>query len=86
MKGFDYLIGMGNEQGNSGGTFDRRNYIIYGDSVHGENYQHEIARLINPTYPNAHILFIQGINITPTTIDIIKPNIIDNADLANINI
>jgi hypothetical protein len=62
MKGFDYLIGMGNEQGNSGGTFDRRNYIIYGDSVHGENYQHEIARLINPTYPNAHFLIIQGLS------------------------
>ena len=62
MKGFDYLIGMGNEQGNSGGSFDRRNFIIYGDSVHGENYQHEIARLINPTYPNAHFLIIQGLS------------------------
>lgn len=61
LKGFDYLIGMGDELGNSGGTFDRANFIIYGDSVHGENYQHEIARLINPTYPNAHFLFIQGI-------------------------
>ena len=62
MKGFDYLIGMGNEQGNSGGSFDKRNFIIYGDSVHGENYQHEIARLINPTYPNAHFLIIQGLS------------------------
>jgi hypothetical protein len=62
MKGFDYLIGMGNEQGNSGGSFDRRNFIIYGDSVHGENYQHEIARLINPTYPNTHFLIIQGLS------------------------
>ncbi len=62
MKGFDYLIGMSNEQGNSGGSFDRRNFIIYGDSVHGENYQHEIARLINPTYPNAHFLIIQGLS------------------------
>ena len=62
MKGFDYLIGMGNEQGNSGGSFDKRNFIIYGDSVHGENYQHEIARLINPTYPNAHVLIIQGLS------------------------
>ncbi len=62
MKGFDYLIGMGNEQGNSGGSFDRRNFIIYGDSIHGENYQHEIARLINPTYPNAHFLIIQGLS------------------------
>ncbi|MCR5130140.1 MAG: hypothetical protein K6C10_01595 [Prevotella sp.] len=61
LKGFDYLIGMGDEQGNSGGSFDRKNFIIYGDSVHGENYQHEIARLINPTYPDAHFLFIQGI-------------------------
>ena len=62
MKGFDYLIGMGNEQGNSGGSFDRMNFIIYVDSVHGENYQHEIARLINPTYPNAHFLIIQGLS------------------------
>ncbi len=62
MKGFDYLIGMGDEQGNSGGSFDRKNYIIYGDSFHGENYQHEIARLINPTYANAHLLIIQGIS------------------------
>ena len=60
LKGFDYLIGMGDEQGNSGGSFDRKNYIIYGDSAGGENYQHEIARLINPTYPNAHFLIIQG--------------------------
>jgi len=61
MKGFDYLIGMGNEQGNSGGSFDRNNFIIYGDAAGGENYQHEIARLINPTYPNAHLLIVQGI-------------------------
>ena len=60
LKGFDYLIGMGEQQGNSGGSFDRKNYIIYGDSAGGENYRHEIARLINPTYPNAHFLLIQG--------------------------
>ena len=60
LKGFDYLIGMGDEQGNSGGSFDRKNFIIYGDSAGGENYHHEIARLINPTYPNAHFLLIQG--------------------------
>ena len=60
MKGYDYLIGMGDEQGNSGGTFDRKNFIIYGDSAGGENYQHEIARLINPTYPDAHLLLVQG--------------------------
>lgn len=60
LKGFDYIIGMGDAQGNTGGSFDRKNFIIYGDSVGGENYRHEIARLINPTYPNAHFLLIQG--------------------------
>ena len=60
LKGFDYIVGMGNQQGNTGGSFDRKNFIIYGDSAHGENYHHEIARLINPTYPNAHFLLIQG--------------------------
>ena len=60
LKGFDYLIGMSEQQGNSGGSFDRNNYIIYGDSSGGENYRHEIARLINPSYPDAHFLLIQG--------------------------
>lgn len=63
LKGFDYIIGMGDHVGNSGGSADRVNFIIYGDSVHGENYEHEISRcMINPSYPNAHFFMIQGIS------------------------
>ena len=62
IKGFDYVAGMGDHVGNTGGSTDTNNFIVYGDSVHGENFEQEICRAtVNATYPNVHFLLTQGI-------------------------
>ena len=61
LKGYDYVVGMGNQAGNTGGSIDRKNNIIYGDAAHGEIYHHELARLLRRSYPDMHFLLNQGI-------------------------
>ena len=61
LKGYDYVVGMGDQMGNTGGSTDRRNKIIYGDAAHGEIYHHELARLLRLSYPDMHFLLNQGI-------------------------
>ena len=61
LKGFDYVITMGDNVCNVCGFTDRVNHIIYAERTHGENYQHELTRLINPSFPNAHYYIIQGL-------------------------
>lgn len=62
LKGFDYVIGMGNSPMNLCGFFDGFNTIIYSNAKKGENYEHELSRLINKFYPEAHGLFINGLS------------------------
>ena len=61
LKGYDYVVGMGDQMGNTGGSIDRRNKIIYGDAAHGEIYHHELARLLRLSYPDMHFLLNQGL-------------------------
>lgn len=61
MQGFDYVIGMGNNICNTCGSTDTQNNIIYGDAVKGAFYQHELSRLINRSFQNAHSFFINGL-------------------------
>jgi hypothetical protein len=61
LKGYDYVVGMGDQMGNTGGSIDRRNKIIYGDVAHGEIYHHELARLLRLSYPDMHFLLNQGL-------------------------
>lgn len=62
LKGYDYVVGMGDQMGNTGGSTDRINHIIYGDAAHGEIYHHELARLLRLSYPDMHFLLNQGIS------------------------
>lgn len=62
LKGFDYVITMGENALNLCGFFDRFNNIIYSNAVKGEYYEHELTRLLNNFYPNSHHLFLNGLS------------------------
>ena len=63
MKGYEYTVSstVVNDY-DLGGTTDTDNNIIYSNSTKGEFYEHEMMRLINPFYPNAHRLFLNGLS------------------------
>lgn len=61
LKGYDYVIGSGDKICNTCGYTDVHNNIIYADAVKGVNYQHELTRLINTSFPKANVLFINGL-------------------------
>lgn len=63
LKGYEYTVSstIVNEY-DLGGTVDTINFIIYSNSTKGEFYEHEMMRLINPFYPNAHRLFLNGLS------------------------
>ncbi len=62
LKGFDYIVGMGNNYTNLCGFCDMYNNIIYSNAKKGEYYEHELTRLINRTFPNAHGMFLNGLS------------------------
>lgn len=62
LKGFDYVIGMGDNFHNLCGFYDRYNNIIYGNAKKGECYEHELTRLINNFFPKAHGMFLNGLS------------------------
>ena len=62
LKGFDHIVGEGNNLNNLCGFYDRFNNIIYSNSISGENYEHEIVHLINNFFPKAHGLFLNGLS------------------------
>lgn len=63
LKGYEYTVSstVVNDY-DLGGTTDTDNNIIYSNSTKGEFYEHEMMRLINPFYPNAHRLFLNGLS------------------------
>lgn len=63
LKGYEYTVSstVVNDY-DLGGTTDTSNNIIYSNSTKGEFYEHEMMRLINPFYPNAHRLFLNGLS------------------------
>ena len=63
LKGYEYTVSstIVNDY-DLGGTVDTDNNIIYSNSTKGEFYEHEMVRLINPFYPNAHRLFLNGLS------------------------
>jgi hypothetical protein len=61
LKGFDFVVGMGCQYIDLCGFTDIQNNIIYSNAIKGEYYEHELCRLINKFYPNAHNLFINGL-------------------------
>jgi hypothetical protein len=61
LKGFDYVVGEGENPTNECGFFDVYNNIIYATAKRGECYEHEFMRLVWQQYPQAHGLFIQGV-------------------------
>lgn len=62
LKGFDYIVGMGDNFTNLCGFYDRFNNIIYSNAKKGENYEHELTRLINNFFPNAHGMYLNGLS------------------------
>ncbi len=62
LKGFDYVVGMGNHFTNLCGFCDTYNNLIYSNSKMGECYEHELTRLINNFFPKAHGLFLNGLS------------------------
>ena len=63
LKGYEYTVSstVVNDY-DLGGTTDTDNNIIYSNSTKGEFYEHEMMRLINQFYPNAHRLFLNGLS------------------------
>jgi hypothetical protein len=61
LKGFEYVVGMGDNITNLCGFHDVYNTIIYSNSKKGEYYEHEITRLINNFFPRAHGHYINGL-------------------------
>lgn len=57
MKGFDYVVGMGN--GSTCGFYDEVNHLVYAGGLE-ESYLHELVHVINPYFPNAHPLLLTG--------------------------
>jgi hypothetical protein len=62
LKGFDHVVGMGDNPLNLCGFYDKFNNIIYSNSKKGECYEHEITRLINNFFSGAHGLLINGLS------------------------
>jgi hypothetical protein len=59
MRGFDFYIGEGYNQG-VGGVTDISNRIVFG-AGQDEWYPHEFVHVyINPLFPNAHRYFLEG--------------------------
>ena len=57
MKGFDYVVGMGNSK--MCGFYDEVNHLVYAGGLE-ENYVHELVHIINPYFPKAHSLLLTG--------------------------
>lgn len=57
LKGFDYVIGLGNSA--ICGFYDEVNHIVYAGGQ-GETYYHELVHAINPYYTKAHPLLLTG--------------------------
>ena len=57
MKGFDYVVGMGN--GTTCGFYDEVNHLVYAGGLE-EGYVHELVHVINPYFPKAHPLLLTG--------------------------